>query len=171
MPSMSPPDPIAGELHIPPACSEQAVLTELSLLHQSSQDGPLLMQTHLPRAVTAGGNCSPSLSQGSCKSIIILSHPNTIIQQPQLFLSLSGHALEPHVPSPASPGCLSGRQNKGAEMTESQRYPGLCTWFFQSAEHNVEPLHSSGNFSSAKSNQVTEVAHKLLTGSVGMNEA
>lgn len=70
------------------------MLTELYFLHQISQDGPLLMQAQLPRTVKAGGNWSPFLSQGSCKLGITLSHPNMTAQQPQVFLSLSGHALE-----------------------------------------------------------------------------
>lgn len=57
-------------------------------------------------------------------------------------------------------------------MTDSQRYPGPLTQFSLSAEHNVELLHSPGNSSSAKIEpSESEVAHKLLTGSVEMNEA
>lgn len=107
------------------------MLTELYLLHQISQDDPLLRQAQLPRAVKAGGDWAPSFSQGSCKSVFILSQPNTTVQQPQAFLSLSGQALELHVPSTASPSCLLERQNKGAERQIPRDTPDFSPGFLK----------------------------------------
>lgn len=85
---------------------------ELHSLDQISQDDPPLMQVLLPRTVKAGRNWPLYSLQASYEINDYFVPSQHDCSTGQVFPSLSGHALEAHVPSTASPSSKAEKRSR-----------------------------------------------------------